>query len=245
LGRNFGFKVNTDAFERLVRELPLKLLLKHKNNLFQMEALLFGCAGMLDAAFEDEYPKKLQKEFMFLKSKYGLNSIDPTAWKLLRLRPGNFPAYRLSQFAALIFRREQLFSSILALRDLKSAMGFFETEASEYWKDHYLFDRKSPKKAVRRLGADSRMNLVINTAAPLLFSYGHLKNQSAYKDAALKLLEETKPEDNHISRKWTELGMENSNASQSQALIQLRDGYCEQKACLHCGIGAAILRKKG
>jgi Protein of unknown function (DUF2851) len=45
LARNFGLKINAEPFDALARSLPLSILAKHKNNLVQVEALLFGQAG--------------------------------------------------------------------------------------------------------------------------------------------------------------------------------------------------------
>jgi hypothetical protein len=48
LARSFGFRLNGWAFEMLARSLPYRLILKHRNNLFQLEAMLFGQAGLLN-----------------------------------------------------------------------------------------------------------------------------------------------------------------------------------------------------
>ena len=50
ISRYFGFRVNTDPFEMLASRLPLKIIRKHSDNLLQVEALLFGTAGLLDEA---------------------------------------------------------------------------------------------------------------------------------------------------------------------------------------------------
>ena len=46
LGRGLGGKLNAIPFELLTQSIPLNTLLKQKENLFQIEALLFGQAGM-------------------------------------------------------------------------------------------------------------------------------------------------------------------------------------------------------
>ncbi len=45
LARNFGFKLNAIPFEMLAKSTPYKLLLKHRNSMFQIEASLFGQSG--------------------------------------------------------------------------------------------------------------------------------------------------------------------------------------------------------
>ncbi|HUM47668.1 MAG TPA: DUF2851 family protein, partial [Chitinophagales bacterium] len=66
LAMSYGARVNAAPFHQLARALPVKVLAKHKNNLFQLEALLFGTAGFLDENFSDDYPNDLKKEFSFL-----------------------------------------------------------------------------------------------------------------------------------------------------------------------------------
>src|SRR5690606_10552246 len=70
MAANFGFKTNATPFLMLAISLPVNILAKHKNQLFQIEALLFGQAGMLNRDFKDEYPLQLKSEYAFLKHKY-------------------------------------------------------------------------------------------------------------------------------------------------------------------------------
>ncbi|MCB0639510.1 MAG: DUF2851 family protein, partial [Lewinella sp.] len=57
LASGFGLKVNADPFLQLAESLPLKVLLRHKHSLFQLEALLFGQAGWLEPTlvYQDDY----------------------------------------------------------------------------------------------------------------------------------------------------------------------------------------------
>ena len=89
LARSMGFGVNGDAFERLARSLPLLFLQKHADSLLQVEAFLFGQAGLLDRekGWADPYASRLSREYDFLRHKFSLTPIDPTAWKFMRLRP--------------------------------------------------------------------------------------------------------------------------------------------------------------
>ena len=48
LARNFGFGVNGEAFEYWAKRVPLRAVDKHRDNLFQVEALFFGQAGILE-----------------------------------------------------------------------------------------------------------------------------------------------------------------------------------------------------
>ena len=88
LSRNFGFGLNSDEFERLALSLPYNYILKHADNLFQVEALFFGQAGMLeDETITDDYYIFLRKEYDFLRKKFTLESLNNVLFKSLRTRP--------------------------------------------------------------------------------------------------------------------------------------------------------------
>lgn len=241
LARNFGVKINATPFERLAKSLPLQILGKHKSNLFQVEALLFGQSGLLQNDFEDDYPKRLQKEFHFLQKKYQLTPLEKSNWKFLRMRPANFPTIRIAQFAQLIFQSVHLFSKVLAVKNVKEIENMFELKLSNYWQTHYVFDKVSVKRK-KSLGKNAIHLFVINTIAPFLFLYGKSRDDDEYKDLAFRLLEELKPESNSIITKWKELGMEPDSAYQTQALLQLKNEYCDRKRCLECAVGNGILK---
>lgn len=241
LARNFGFGVNGQAFEQLARSLALTVLGKHKNNLFQIEALLFGQSSLLDTCKEDEYTQRLRNEHRFLAKKYQLKAIEQSMWKMARLRPDNFPHVRIAQFAALIYDSSKLFSKIISLQNIENLRKIFNTKASDYWDSHYRFGEKSEKKA-KSLGADAVNVIIINTIVPFLYAYGSLKNNQEYKDRAFLFLEQLKAEKNAIVTQWKNLGIAIENAADSQAFLQLKKQYCDDKKCLYCRIGHKMLQ---
>ena len=240
LARNFGFGTNSQAFESLALSIPLSVLGKHKDNLFQLEALLFGQAGLLFDSVTDEYALKLKAEYKFLRSKYVLNPINGSQWKLLRLRPDNFPYVRIAQFASLIHSSSKLFSKIIEKPTINYLQEIFACEPSEYWKTHYLFERTSVSKN-KKLGSKSIQIILINTVVPFLFCYAQIKNIQHLKDKALYILEQIPSESNSIINSWKKLGIESSSAFDSQALLQLKKHYCDEKNCLRCRIGHKVL----
>jgi len=241
LARSFGVRVNTDPFEQLARSTPLLLLSKYKNNLFRLEALLFGQAGLLQQDFRDEYPKKLQREYRFLQQKHELQPMSPAQWKFLRMRPASFPSMRIAQLAALVYQSEHLFSKVLAAVNVAEVENMFAVKISHYWQDHYVFDKASAPKA-KSLGRDAVHLLLINTIVPILFYFGKQRGEIRYQDKALELLDALEPEANSIIENWRQLGLEPASACETQALLQLKQQYCEQHRCLECAIGAAILK---
>lgn len=241
LARNFGFKVNALPFEMLARSLPQQILARHKNNALQIEALIFGQAGFLSQEVTDEYPKRLQKEYIFLKKKYSLQPVDRFLWKFLRMRPQNFPTLRLAQFCGLVLKSSHLFSRILEIRSVSDVKKFFDDlPVNQYWETHYRFDVTS-RVSGSQTGDESIHNILINTVTLFLFAYGKNMNNPLIVNRALELLELIPAEGNNITRGFKETGMKIQDAFMSQAVLQLKKSYCDKKKCLHCGIGTRLL----
>lgn len=241
LAANLGFKVNSVPFELLARSIPLHILYKHKNNLFQIESILYGQAGMLQDNFIDDYPVRLQKEYGFLQHKYSLVPMDPALWQFFRIRPANFPTIRISQMAQMIVRSSHLWSKILAQAHLAELVKLFNVPVNDYWKSHFRFDVNS-RTSVSALGKQAAYLIIINTVVPYLFYYGERNGDVAIKDKALKLLDQIPGETNALIRDWKRLGMDVHNACQTQALLHLETNYCKLKKCLSCDIGHAVFR---
>ncbi len=246
LARYFGMKVNAFPFERLAFSLPMKILMKHRHQLIELEALLFGQAGLLDGSFHDAYPCRLKEIYEYLRGKYGLTPLNPENWRFMRMRPANFPSIRIAQLAALIHRHEQLQSAVIEAENYRECVSIFEVTASQYWDDHYRFD-KSSKSRKKKLGKSMIGHLIMNVQIPYLFYYGAETARPELQERALKILEELPPEKNAKISEWEKLLPDFSidSASQTQALLTLRDVYCEQRKCLQCAIGHEVLKGNG
>lgn len=242
LAGNFGFKVNALPFEMMAKSLPQIILAKHKNYPLQIEALIFGQAGFLDDEFTDEYPRKLKEEYNFLQKKHQLAPIEKHLWKFLRMRPQNFPTIRLAQFAALVINSNHLFSKILEIKDVATLRDLFaNARVNDYWETHYRFDAES-KPSSKNMGAGAIDILLLNTVAVTLFSYGkHLQKQH-YINRALALLEYLPGEKNNITDDFVTFGVKSTTAFDSQALLELKNSYCNHKKCLQCAVGNKVLK---
>lgn len=242
LAANFGFKTNALPFELLAKSLPQNILAKHKNNPTQIAALIFGQAGFLNADLKDDYAAKLKLEYEFLQNKYQLIPIENHLWKFMRLRPANFPTIRLAQFAGLVEQSNHLFSKLLEIRDIKTLQSLFAgVKVHPYWETHYRFDAESAP-ATKNLGMDSVNILLLNTLALFLFSYGKHNQIQHFINRSLQLLEFLPYEHNKIVTDFTNLGVKIKSAFESQALLELRNNYCDRKKCLQCGVGNKILK---
>lgn len=251
LARNFGFGINGDAFEEWALHIPLHAVDHHRDDLFQIEAIFMGQAGLLELdtiperyqkdALNDGYFAKLRKEYQYLAHKFGLKPMDYKLWRFLRLRPQNFPHIRISQLAYLYYQRRASLSQLLETYSVKDAKEVLATAVTPYWETHYTFGSTSVRND-KNLSPFSLNLLCINTVVPILFAYGRHRGEEKYCDRAFDFLEQLKPENNHIIRLWQQCGLVVENAGDSQALIQLKKEYCDKKECLRCRFGYEYLK---
>lgn len=216
LARNFGFHTNSLPFEQLAINTPLSCLQKHRNNLFQLTAILMGQAGLIDQP-------EMQKEYDFLRTKFGLTPIDATMWKHGRLRPQNSPELRIRQFAQLLHKSENLLSKILDTDNLKALQALFELD---------------------KMGGASVDILLINTVIPYKYTYALHQNNAAKAEAISSLMEHIPAENNTIVRQWRVLGQEVKNAADTQALLHLYQNYCQHHECINCEVGYQIFKDR-
>ena len=225
LSRSFGFGLNGDTFERWAMRIPLQAAGKHRDNLFQIEALFLGMAGLIEEVKmvkDEEEVERLQQEFAFLKHKFSLGeSMQRSDWRLLRTRPQNFPFIRILQIAELYHNGKAQMSKLLEAKDIK------ELQQS---------------LTVKGTTASSRRLLIINTVVPLLFAYGRHIGDEDICMRAVRLLEELPAENNFILRQWQACGLKVGTAADSQALIQLKRQYCDRIDCLRCRFGYEYLK---
>lgn len=239
LARNFGIKVNADAFEALARSLPNNIVQRHRKQLVQLEALLLGQANLLSNDFLSSYPSLLKREYEFYRTKYGLRGI-PTPVFFLRMRPPAFPTVRLAQLAMLLHVTEHLFQQILETEKMDQLRVLLNVTASPFWDDHYTLEDKAPTKP-KHIGEQFTDNLLMNTVIPLLFAYGCWKRDQVYKDRAIEWLQQLPAEQNKVINSFRLMGVPCENAFESQALLELKTQYCDRKRCLDCAAGNSLI----
>jgi len=240
LFENFGFKKNNEAFKQLAELTDYSVLAKLKS-LEEVEAYLFGLAGFLEGfSKKSEHFNYLQNMFKWLLRKYEIkvSPMSLTWWKFLRMRPANFPTLRIAQLAALLYKKKHLFNSLIEVSP-KNAANFFTAQTSIFWKNHYHFNKEA-KSTLKGIGSQSSRILSINVAAVLLMAYGIHLNDDHFKLKAIAFLEEQKPEENAITRRWNSLGVVLANAAETQGAIELFNNYCLKRRCLECTIGHKI-----
>jgi hypothetical protein len=238
----FGMKVNAEPFGMLANVLPLRTLLKYRDDELRTEALLFGQAGLLQVDMVDEHPRRLQQEHALLTSMHGLRTAPLAAWKLGRIRPVNLPTIRLAQFVRLFTKLDGELDRLLQEEEIGRLHDLLDVEAGGYWITHYQFDRPttSSRKRIGRMAMD---HIIINAIVPTLFALGRLQGREAMVDRALQLTEQLPSESNQILQDWAALGIKSDTAGRGQALLELKTMYCTRRSCLTCGIGSEIFKR--
>lgn len=241
LSRALGFGHNGEMLERVAKSLPLSILGKHRDNLLSLEAMFMGQAALLPEESDEPYVRQMIEEYKFMSVKFSLRQPEGLAWQMGRMRPQNLPYRRLAVLAALINREPRLFGKIIDCNSLESLREIFRFELTGYWSTAssvYSHTGLSPLAL-----SDSMIDvLLINVVSPLLYAYGEYTGEEKYRQRALDLLQMLPPEKNSIVRLFEQCGVKCDTAFQSQAIIQLRRAYCEQRKCLYCRIGHQMLK---
>jgi len=240
LAKNFGLKINSEAFMNFANSFDFSIVRKVSGNLIQLEALFFGQAGMLSNDYESEYFENLKKEYHFLQVKFQLTPISNGQIHFFRLRPNNFPTIRLSQLAMVYHSHQNLFSKIIETEDIKEFYGLFDLATSNFWETHFTFETAS-KKSIKKITKPFIDLLLINTIIPLKFLY--LKSLGKNDiSSVLTIIANIKPEKNEIISKFNELNIKSKTAFETQALLQLKNEYCSKQLCLNCAVGKELIK---
>ena len=242
LARSFGFGINGDAMEQWALQLPLSAVAKHRDDLFQVEALFFGQAGLLEVENDVPYCQRLSCEYAYLRHKFSLTPMDARRWRFARLRPQNTPYIRLAQLAMLYYEGRLNLSAVVEAQTLDQLYALFDAHVSDFWQTHYSFSSEPSAQAERRLSTASLDSVVINAVVPVLFAYGRYKSEESLCERALQMLEQLPAEQNSVVRAWAQAGVNAETAGDTQALVQLTRRYCEPRDCLRCRFGYEYLR---
>ena len=240
LAKNFGLNTNGELFLTIAKAIPFSVIRKESFELENLEALLFGTAGLLDKDVEDTYASDLRFRYHFLANKYQLQTPVIQAVQFFKHRPDNFPTIRLAQLAALYHSNHNLFSNLIGLSSLKEMYTILSVTTSNYWMTHYQFDSTSPCKK-KQLSKSFIDLVVINTIAPLQFTFAKSQGKEITEEV-IQLFKDIKAEKNVILDKFKLVGIVAKNAFDSQSLLQLKNEYCNKSNCLQCAIGIELLK---
>ncbi|WP_340065303.1 DUF2851 family protein [Ascidiimonas aurantiaca] len=243
LMKNFGLKVNADAFYNAASLLDFSVVRKTRHDILDLEALLFGTCGLLSVSdVNDEYLMAQKGRYAYLRRKYQLEEYQGIRPVFFRLRPLNFPTIRISQLANLYATYPNLFSLLLKAQSKKELYGIFDIGVCDYWKTHYTFGKRSGT-TLKKMSSNFIDLLIINTIAPLKFCYARFNGRND-DHLMRKLLFSIKPEKNRIVDHYEALSVPSGSAAESQSLLQLYHHYCTVNKCLDCAVGNHLIKGK-
>ncbi|MAD97068.1 MAG: hypothetical protein CMB99_07045 [Flavobacteriaceae bacterium] len=241
LAKNFGLKVNGEAFCQLAQSIDFSVIKKVASSSFSLEALLFGQAGFLSETIDVPYHHELREAYSFLMKKYQLKPGRKTKFQFFRMRPQNFPTIRIAQLAALYSSQSNLFSKLMNCRTKNEYYQVLDLQLNSFWRTHYNFEKLS-KASTKNLSKSFKQLLLINAILPMKWLYGKYSNSSSVNEI-IALLEDLPAEQNGIIKGFQRLDIKARNLKESQALLELKYNYCAKKRCLQCAIGSKLLKQ--
>ncbi|OYQ38244.1 hypothetical protein CHU92_05910 [Flavobacterium cyanobacteriorum] len=240
MAKNFGLNTNGEPFFKMALSLPFTVVRKESFEAENIEALLFGRAGLLQGDYEDVYARSLQQRYNYLAHKYRLSEFYTGGIQFFKHRPDNFPTIRLSQLAQLYHHHQNLFTQIINAASIQELYDIFKVQASPYWQSHYRFDRESPKKR-KALTAPFMDLLIINTIIPFRFAYAQSLGKEISEEL-IALLGQVPAEKNAVVDKFIHFKVPVASAYDTQSLLQLKNEYCNKSRCMQCAIGLELLK---
>jgi len=239
LAKGFGLNTNGKAFYEMANIITWETFQKEISHLKHLEALLFGVAGLLNDSFQDQYAKEINHTWQFLQAKYPHLQTITTTVEFFKQRPDNFPTIRLAQLASLYYHQPFLFSKLIHSIETSSSLSFLQVEVSDYWKSHYTIDHET-KATKKKISNSFSQLLLVNVLVPIFYSYQNYQGKPT--ESWIEVLEKIAPEKNHIVDRFQALTLKCKNVMDSQAVIQLKNNYCDHRKCMQCGIGQKILQ---
>jgi len=242
MSRSFGFKTNADPFERLARSIGLSNIRKLKGRQDLIDALLFGQSGMLqDVSSNEDYPNMLISEYKWLRERFHLYPFLKSEWKFLRMRPRSFPSIRIAQLSAVLSNNNTLIYNLSQTTSMLEIHQILHHQLHPYWNNHYTFEKGSAF-IEKNIGLEAVQHISINAFIPFMYTFGIKRSIRKFESWAIHMLQKMKAESNTIVRTFNLLNLKAKSSYESQAMVQLKNEYCNFKKCLNCAIGKQLIR---
>ena len=230
--RALGFGLNGDALERLAFALPLHLLLKHRDQRAQVEALLLGTAGLIDYLPDEVVRAERTSEYAFLAHKYDLSPLPAGTFRRARTRPTNLPEYRLLQLATLIVKTDLWGSNFLEV----GTMDVLRTLLQHPLPASYCGGKW---RGSGSLSLEAVTHIATNVFIPYREAWCAYYHRVGEEQTVGLQMEALPAESNHVTRLFAAAGLTARTASESQALLELHTTYCTSGQCAHCPFSVA------
>lgn len=242
---SFGFGRNDDNMIKLAKSIPLRIIDHYKDDLFQIEALIFGQAGLLELncipsqyqerALSEGYFAKLRNEYIYLAHKHSLKPIR-VDWNKFGPGQQQFPHVVLSMLANLYYSRDLSTKSILDIKSVDDCYHVFNTHPTPYWHLHYNFGAET-KKSEKIISHDKKSYVIASFFVPFIFAYGRAKSDEVLCDRAFDIMEQMKVFSTQETKLFTRAGIIPNDAGECIAQIQLQRNYCDEHDCINCRFG--------
>lgn len=245
--RSFGFGIQGAAFEKYAETINVRAIEKHRDNPLQVEAIMFGQAGLLEESaiphyYRDSvkslhYYSELEREYKFLRNKFGLEAVDSRIWD-----SNHTPHVRIARVAKM-FRENRIdISRLLECEGTAEFRKLLDNIPDGYWSNHTCIGGCETSGN----GNMSRRHLdvvIINSIVPIIYMWGKKHRMDAACSKAEEIMHRMNPEENGIVRRWREAGCRIECAADSQAVIQLDKRYCRMHRCAECRFGYFRMRE--
>ena len=169
LAAALGYKQNKLPFTLLAQRLPLRSLRAVPN---EIEAILFGVAGFLDAPdlghFGQEtrpYLRALWDQWWARRAELERLVLPRKTWRLSGSRPLNHPQRRLAALASIVRAWPRLMRS-LGKNDLAGVRDFLLGCEHPYWSFHYTLDSAASPTSLALIGETRVIEIFANIILP-------------------------------------------------------------------------------
>jgi hypothetical protein len=263
--RAFGFATNKTTMDLLARNICMNALENCRDNLFQIEAIILGQAGLLtlepDAqrAIPEKYLKhaqmegyfaKLRNEWLYLKNKFNMPlEISRLCWQPYGGGGLTYPNVYLSMLANWWYCRKMDSKTALNIKTAKEAMNLFNTHCTPYWETHYVFGSET-SKCMKCLSNDRKAWLVAACLTPFLFFYGRHTSNEELCDRAFEIMEQLGHFSTSDTNYFKKFGFEPTDAGEVVGMTHLKAKYCNPQCkagaprlCLLCRFGREFITK--
>ncbi|MEM1220915.1 MAG: DUF2851 family protein [Bacteroidota bacterium] len=236
-----GLTANAQNIQQVARSLDIRTLLRYRDRLSYLEALLFGQAGFLENPSED-YSTNLHHIYRSLQRKHHQFHPLPIRWKLGRIRPQASVWLKLAQLASLLHQNILHTDFYMRPHALEDLLRQLQVPLSPFWHSHYTFSKDRNDRYPKVSPGQARI-LLINGVFPFLWMIGKRSGRDVLQQRVLEWAEQLSLEGNRITKRWKALGIKPSTALDSQALVHLERNYCQHKSCTQCRIGQWIMQR--
>ena len=140
MARAFGMNRNQEVFEMLADKVPVKFILKNRNNPVLISAAFYGQAGFLDELIsEDTWYTSIQKEYRSIRAFLPEPLPGNFLWKKSKSRPPGYPDTRISQLSGFVSSCFPWFDVLIGTESLSGITGMLRNGMKHSYTNCFLY----------------------------------------------------------------------------------------------------------